>query len=124
MLGAGGMGVVYEATQIALGRTVALKVIAAGRDADPVFLKRFRREGQAQGALDHPHVVPVHEAGETDNGLFLAMRLVRGPTLKDMIIARELDPGRSLRILGAVADALDAAHREGMIHRDVKPQNI
>ena len=124
MLGAGGMGVVYEATQVALGRTVALKFIAAGRDADPIFLKRFRREGQAQGALDHPHIVPVYEAGETEGGLFLAMRLVRGPTLKDMIVSRELDAGRALRILEGVADALDTAHAAGLVHRDVKPQNI
>lgn len=124
VLGAGGMGVVYEATQLSLNRTVALKVLAQELSSNPTFRKRFRREGQIQARLDHPHIVPVHEAGETDEGLFIAMRLVRGATLKDLIVARELDPGRTLRILRQVASALDAAHEAGLIHRDVKPQNI
>jgi hypothetical protein len=124
VLGAGGMGVVYEATQLSLNRTVALKVLAQELSSNPTFRKRFRREGQIQARLDHPHIVPVHEAGETDEGLFIAMRLVRGPTLKDLVVARELDPGRTLRILKQVASALDAAHEAGLIHRDVKPQNI
>ena len=124
VLGAGGMGVVYEATQLSLDRTVALKVLGPDVGDDPDFRRRFRREGRIQAALDHPHIVTVHEAGEVDGGLFIAMRLVRGLTLKDMIVARELDPGRTLRILRRVADALDAAHEAGLIHRDVKPQNI
>lgn len=124
VLGRGGMGVVYEATQISLQRTVALKVIGADISADPAFRERFRREGLLQAALDHPHIVAVHEAGELEQHLFIAMRLVRGPTLKDLIIGRELDPSRALRLLGPVADALDAAHEAGLIHRDVKPQNI
>jgi hypothetical protein len=124
VLGAGGMGVVYEATQLSLDRTVALKVLAAELGEDATFVKRFRREGRLQAALDHPHIVTVHEAGETEHGLFIAMRLVRGATLKDMILARELDAGRALRLLRPVADALDAAHEAGLTHRDVKPQNI
>src|SRR4051794_22033811 len=118
------MGVVYEATQLSLNRTVALKLLAGQLGDDPAFRERFRREGLLQAQIDHPNIVTVYEAGDTDEGLFLAMRLVRGPNLKDMIISRELDAGRSLRILTPVADALDAAHAEGLIHRDIKPQNI
>jgi hypothetical protein len=124
VLGQGGMGVVYEATQLSLNRTVALKLLAGQLGDDPAFRERFRREGLLQAQIDHPNIVTVYEAGDTDAGLFLAMRLVRGPNLKDMILARELDAGRSLRILTPVADALDAAHAEGLIHRDIKPQNI
>src|SRR3954449_12894475 len=124
ILGQGGMGVVYEATQLSLDRTVALKLLAANLGDDPAFRERFRREGLLQAATDHPNIVTVYEAGDTDQGLFLAMRLVRGPNLKDMILARELDAGRSLRILTPIADALDIAHNQGLIHRDIKPQNI
>jgi serine/threonine-protein kinase len=124
ILGQGGMGVVYEATQLSLNRTVALKLLAANLGDDPAFRERFRREGLLQAQIDHPNIVTVYEAGDTDEGLFLAMRLVRGPNLKDMIISRELDAGRTLRILTPVADALDGAHAEGLIHRDIKPQNI
>ena len=124
VLGQGGMGVVYEATQLSLNRTVALKLLAANLGDDPAFRERFRREGLLQAEIDHPNIVTVYEAGETEEGLFLAMRLVRGPNLKDMIVARELDAGRTLRILTPIADALDAAHAEGLIHRDIKPQNI
>jgi hypothetical protein len=124
VLGQGGMGVVYEATQLSLNRTVALKLLAGQLGDDPAFRERFRREGLLQAQIDHPNIVTVYEAGDTDEGLFLAMRLVRGPNLKDMIVSRELDAGRTLRILGPVADALDAAHAEGLIHRDIKPQNI
>src|SRR3954468_24655048 len=124
VLGQGGMGVVYEATQLSLNRTVALKLLAGQLGDDPAFRERFRREGLLQAQIDHPNIVTVYEAGDTDEGLFLAMRLVRGPNLKDMIVSRELDAGRSLRILAPVADALDAAHAEGLIHRDIKPQNI
>jgi serine/threonine-protein kinase len=124
ILGEGGMGVVYRATQMSLMRTVALKVLATELSDDPTFRERFRREGLLQAAIEHPHIVTVYEAGETDQGLFLAMRLVRGPTLKDETRADPLDTERALRILLPVADALDAAHEVGLIHRDVKPQNI
>jgi serine/threonine protein kinase len=124
ILGRGGMGVVYEATQLSLGRTVALKILEAGLSADPGFRDRFRREGRIQASLHHGHIVTVHEAGESDAGLFIAMALIRGPTLKELIRGEEMDPARTLRILTPVADALDAAHESGLIHRDVKPQNI
>src|SRR4051794_22529219 len=118
------MGVVYEATQLSLDRTVALKLLATNLGEDPAFRERFRREGLLQAGIEHPNIVTVYEAGESDHGLFMAMRLVRGPNLKDMIVSRELDAGRSLRILRPIADALDIAHESGLIHRDIKPQNI
>ncbi len=124
ILGQGGMGVVYEATQISLNRTVALKVLAPHLSDDISFRERFRREGQIQAGIDHDHIVTVYEAGESEHGFFIAMRLIRGPNLKDMIVARQLDPGRTLRILSPIADALDMAHEAGLIHRDIKPQNI
>jgi protein kinase-like protein len=124
VLGEGGMGAVYQATQLSLNRTVALKLLSTELTDDPTFRERFRREGQLQAKIDHPHIVTVYEAGETEHGLYLAMRLVKGPTLKDLILTRALDPERSVRILLAVADALDTAHGVGLIHRDIKPQNI
>jgi serine/threonine-protein kinase len=124
MLGQGGMGTVYEATQLSLDRVVALKLLAAHLSNDMAFRARFRREGQVQARLEHPHVVTVYEAGETEQGLFIAMRLVRGRTLKELINAREVDVARTLKILTPVADALDEAHGMGLIHRDIKPQNV
>jgi hypothetical protein len=123
-LGEGGMGTVYRATQLSLERVVALKVLTVELSSDPAFRERFRREGLLQAALDHPHIVTVYEAGETDNRLFLAMRMVEGPTLKELILRRQLDDRRALRLLTQVAEALDAAHAKGLIHRDVKPQNV
>ncbi len=124
LLGRGGMAVVYRATQRSLKRTVALKLLATELSGDASFRERFEREGQLQAAIDHLHIVPVYEAGPSEHGLFLAMRLIAGPTLKQLITSDELDPRRSLRLLAQVAQALDAAHSNGLIHRDVKPQNI
>lgn len=114
----------YEATQLSLSRTVALKVIAHRLSSDPAFRARFRREGEVQASIDHPHIVTVHEAGESEHGLFLAMRLIRGPSLRDLILGRELDARRTVRVLSQLGDALDAAHEAGLIHRDIKPHNI
>jgi hypothetical protein len=124
VLGHGGMGIVYSARQIALERLVALKILAPQLSADESFRQRFRREGQVQAAIDHPHIIPIYEAGEIDGALFITMRLVRGPTLKDLIVARQLEAARTLRILKPIAQALDAAHEVELIHRDIKPQNI
>jgi predicted Ser/Thr protein kinase len=124
LLGRGGMGVVYEATQLSLNRTVALKLLAADLSEDPAFRERFRREGRIQAGIDHGHIVTIFEAGEFDEGLFIAMRLIRGPNLKQLIRSGELDALRTVRLLNPIADALDTAHESGLIHRDVKPQNI
>ncbi len=118
------MGVVYEATQLSLNRVVALKLLAPNLSDDPGFRARFEREGQVQAALDHEHIAAVYEAGQSEYGLFLAMRLIAGPTLKRLILDGDLDPRRSVRLLTQVAHALDAAHEAGLIHRDIKPQNI
>lgn len=125
VLGRGGMGIVYEATQLSLNRSVALKVIAPGVSSDSAFRERFRREGPLQARIDHPHIVSVFEAGDSEGHLFLAMRLVRGPSLRELIREGPLDAQRVLRILTPIADALDTAHEESLIHRDdVKPHNI
>ena len=124
LLAEGSTAVIYCATQQSLSRTVALKMLSRELSEDPAFSERFRREGQLQAAIDHPHIVTVYEAGESDKGLYLAMRLINGPTLKETILAKLPDPRWSVGIASQVGDALDAAHAVGLIHRDVKPQNV
>lgn len=123
-LGEGGMATVYAARDVALGRQVALKLLSPELAADAEFVERFRREGRLQASLDHPHVVTVYDAGESEHGLYLAMELVPGSTLAELVHERVLDASRATRLLAQVADALDAAHQAGLVHRDVKPQNI
>jgi serine/threonine protein kinase len=124
-LGRGGQAVVYRATQLSLQRQVALKVVAPGLGLDPGFAERFRREGVSAARLDHPHVVPVYEAGESDGFAFLAMKLVDGPALDGLVRKEGLLPRpRALAILSQVAQALDYAASQGLVHRDVKPGNI
>ncbi len=125
LLGRGGMGVLYRATDLSLDRPVALKLIAPELAEDERFRSRFLKEPRLAAALDHPHVVPIYEAGEYEGQLFLAMRYVEGRDLKS-VIERDgrLAPEQALAVLTQVADALDAAHRRGLVHRDVKPANV
>src|SRR3954453_19062579 len=119
------MGIVYRATQVALGRPVALKLIAADFAGDRSFRERFKREWETAASIDHPNVIPVYEAGEAEEHLFLAMRYVEGLDLANLIAREpEFAPERAVRIVAQVASALDAAHARGLVHRDVKPANI
>jgi ABC-type branched-subunit amino acid transport system substrate-binding protein len=124
-VGRGGMGVVYRAIDTRLERPVALKLIAPELAEDPPFRERFLRESRLAAAIDHGNVLPIYEAGEHEGQLFLAMRFVQGSDLKALLRTRKTLPAeQALAILGRVADALDAAHAKGLVHRDVKPANV
>ncbi|MFJ4366337.1 serine/threonine-protein kinase [Streptomyces chartreusis] len=124
-IGRGGMAVVYRARDLRLERTVALKLRAPELARNDTFRRRFSHESRTAAAIDHPHIVPVFEAGETDGVLYIAMRYVASSDLRHLL-DREgpLPPGTALRIAAQVASALDAAHEHGLVHRDVKPGNI
>ena len=125
LIARGGMGVVYRATHLALDRPAALKVIARHLADDPGFRERFLTESRLAARLDHPNVVPVYDAREEEGELFVAMRLVEGGDLKRRIVERgPLAPAEAVELLSGIADALDAAHAAGIVHRDVKPHNI
>lgn len=124
-LGEGSFGSVWRARQLRLDRDVAVKVLDPLVARDPTAARRFEREGRAAASLDHPSIVPVYEAGDDDGLYYLAMRLVDGETLAD-VIEREspMSPAAVAEVLRPIGDALDAAHATGLIHRDVKPANI
>jgi YVTN family beta-propeller protein len=123
--GQGGMGLVYRATQIALDRPVALKLIVPEMADDEGFRQRFTRESYLAASIDHPNVIPIYEAGEAEGRLFLSMRWCEGTDMKSLISReRGLAPDRAVAIVERVAAALDAAHRKGLVHRDVKPANV
>jgi serine/threonine-protein kinase len=124
VLGKGGMSVMYKATDIRLGRKVALKVIAEHLTEDPEFRERFVDEARNTSAIDHANVVPLYDFGEVDGLLYIAMRLVDGSDLASLIKDGPLVPDRALALLNQVAEALDNLHERGLVHLDVKPANV
>jgi TolB-like protein/Tfp pilus assembly protein PilF len=123
-LGAGGMGVLYRATDLKLGRTVAIKLLGRHLVNDETAKARFVREARAASALDHPNIANIHEVGEADGELFIAMALYEGETLKQRLEKGRLAVDEALNILRQVLLGLEAAHGAGMVHRDIKPANV
>jgi serine/threonine-protein kinase len=124
VLGRGGMGEVWQAYDTTMNRVVALKVLPANLADDDTYQRRFRREAQMAAGLDEPHIVPIHDFGEIDGRLYVTMRLIEGKTVHELLQDGPLSPQRSVAIVEQIAAALNAAHRVGLVHRDVKPSNI
>jgi serine/threonine-protein kinase len=123
-IGRGGMGIVFLARQLSLNREVAVKMILRGRLASAAERDRFRAEAEAAGGLDHPGLVPVYEVGEIDGHPYFSMKYVHGRTLAQRLADGPLPPREAARILAEVSEAVDSAHRRGLLHRDLKPSNI
>ena len=125
LIGRGGMAVVYRATNVRLDRMVALKILSPDLARNDSFRQRFIRESRAGAAVDHPHVIPVFEAGEAQDVLFIAMRYVAGLDVRALIErVGQLPAARTVELVLQVASALDTAHAAGLVHRDVKPANM
>jgi serine/threonine protein kinase len=125
VLGRGGMSVVYQADNPRLGSVVALKVLAPELASDDVFRARFLEESRIAASLNHPNVIPIYDAGSSGGLLYIAMRYVSGTDMRQMLKKRgRLIPSVALSLIGQAARALDAAHRRGLVHRDVKPGNL
>ncbi|HEX4782319.1 MAG TPA: serine/threonine-protein kinase, partial [Usitatibacter sp.] len=126
VLGRGAMGVVYRARDSALARTVAIKTIGLAGDAKErdTHESRFMQEARAAGSLSHPSIVTIYDVGREGDSAFIAMELVEGDDLRELIRNVSLTPGRSVAIAAAVAEGLAAAHERGVVHRDIKPGNI
>lgn len=124
LLGQGGMGVVYKARQPGLDRIVALKILPRELSEDPAFAERFGREARTLARLDHPHIVRIHESGETDGLYYLVMEHVDGASLRQVLDGGRVAPAEALAIVPQICDALQYAHDQGVVHRDVKPENI
>jgi len=123
-LGAGGMGEVYRARDVRLGREVALKTLPAALVADSEQRARFEREARAASSLNHPHICVIHDVGSQDGIDFLVMELLEGETAEERLTRGPMPVGDVLRIGAQIADALDRAHKKGLVHRDLKPANI
>ena len=124
LIGKGGMGEVYSARDVRLGRQVAIKILSREFTSDPDRVQRFEREARVLASVNHPHIATIHGVEDAEGMSALVMELVDGETLADRIVRGALPVPTALALAGQIADALDAAHERGIIHRDLKPSNV